>query len=87
MSAYRQTGVMPEQLEPVEVPDCAIHIWGWFAKLSPKRLMGMGIGPISSLEIEAWCRLHAVSMSPFEVLAIEAIDAVYVASSNKEKKK
>ena len=78
---------MPEQLEPVEVPDCAMHIWGWFARLSAKRVVGMGVGPISSMEKEAWCRLHSVSMSPFEVLAIEAIDAVYVASSNKEKKK
>ncbi len=78
---------MPEQLKPVEVPECVLHIWDWFAQMSPKRTNGMGVAPITSLEIEAWCRLHEVQITPFEVQALEAIDSTYVSSSDKVQKK
>ena len=83
-SLARQTGIMQDELVPVDVHPCVMHIWEWFTKLSHKRTVGMSAGPIASLEIEAWCRLHDVVMSPFEVRAIEALDLVYLQASAKE---
>ena len=82
-SVYRQTGVLPEQLQNLtELPSCVRYIWAWFTRLSAKRVNGMAVGPISCLEIEAWCRLNALVITPFEFTAIEALDAVYVNQSS-----
>ena len=36
-SVYRQTGNMPKQLEPVEMPECLHYLWAWFCELSGGR--------------------------------------------------
>ena len=83
-SVYRQTGVLPEQLQDLtELPDCIRHVWVWFTRLSSKRVNGMAVGPIASLEIEAWCRLNAIAITPFEVHALEALDNVYMNQQSK----
>ena len=85
-SVQRQTGITPEQLAVDELPDCIAHVWLWFCQLSPKRAVGMAAGPIASLEIEAWARLHRIEMTPFEVTALEALDTVYLQAQAKEQK-
>ena len=74
--------MLPEQLQNLtELPDCIRHVWVWFTRLSSKRVNGMAVGPIASLEIEAWCRLNAIAITPFEVSALEALDAIYISQS------
>lgn len=82
----RQTGITPEQLVLVELPDCIAHVWRWFCRLSPKRNVGMATGPLASVEIEAWARLHQIEMTPFEVSALEALDSAFLQEQWKEKK-
>ena len=83
-SVYRQTGVLPEQLQDLaELPECLAHVWVWFTRLSSKRVNGMAVGPIQSLEIEAWCRQHDLTMTPFEVRALETLDTLYIQHQSK----
>lgn len=62
-------------LEADPLPPFLVVLWETFIALSRKRTHGMGTNPISSLEIESWCRLHQVELSPWEVEIIEALDA------------
>lgn len=59
-------------------------VWAWFSALSKTRQPGMGIGPITYLEIEAYQRLEIVRMTAWEVGLIRRLDdAVRVVMSDK----
>lgn len=64
---------------PVELK----YIWEWFAKLSKKRQIGMGVNSLTSEEILAWQRRFRLRFDPFEESIIDRLDALYVHHQNK----
>ena len=82
---YRQTGKMPAQLEPVEVPQAILYLWGWFCELSNARQYGeFGPMPISFSEIKAWSDLTHSDPAAWEVATLKEIDRVYLSEANKK---
>ncbi len=53
------------------MPRAAAYLWGWFLELNAARA---GTVPISYRELEAWSRLSGLSLSPWEVKALKALD-------------
>lgn len=57
------------------LPSAIAPLWEAFVALSATRGAAFeGVAPITCLEIEAWCRLHAVRLSPWEVETLLAVD-------------
>lgn len=59
-------------------------IWEHYINLANSRQSGMGMNPISYLEIEAYEKLMQVKLSIFEVKAIKKLDIIALTESNKE---
>lgn len=58
-----------------EVPPAGMRVWGIFLALNAGRTAGMnGPNPISTVETEAWSRLHREPIRPFEADIIAALD-------------
>lgn len=75
----RQTGKPPP--EPPPMPPAGAHLWDTFLELHRARGgSGFGPSPISHADIEAWVRLKAWPLRPWEVDAIRALDEAYFAS-------
>lgn len=55
------------------------HVWAWFQELHAARSSGMAANPISFTEIDAYCRLNQVVMTPWELGLIRQIDAIALA--------
>ena len=51
------------------------HIWGWFQDLNAARSSGMAANPLSFTEIDAYCRLNRLVMSPWEIGLLRQVDA------------
>jgi len=66
-SVERQTGVRPEELDSVDVPDEAEYIWAWYWEMNRAE-------SLSFAEIEAWTRLTGIALSPWEVRTIKSMD-------------
>lgn len=54
-----------------------------FLNLSSKRPSGMGVSPISSLEIEAYARRHDLDLSLFDQELLDRIDRAFISGVNK----
>lgn len=52
------------------------HVWAWFQELHAARSSGMAANPISFSEIDAYCRLNQVVMTPWELGLIRQLDAI-----------
>lgn len=62
-----------------ELPAEIAHVWDWFDELHSARTSnGFGPNALTYSEIEAWNRLTAREVRPFEVEAIKRIDDVYL---------
>ena len=84
-SVYRQTGNMPKQLEPVEMPDCLHYLWSWFCELSGGRgYAEFGALPLTYSEIKAWAELTKTEPTAWEIEALKRIDRAYLTESNKK---
>lgn len=83
--AARQ-GVVDPSLEAEPLPLCVAYLWQVFLQLHRKRTSGMGANPISILEIDAWCRLNAVQLTPWELDTLDAIDSAVLNQWAKDKK-
>lgn len=62
-----------------ELPDLAAHIWGWFKELDEGRGVDAMSGrmlPVTYNELKAWAELTGVTLSPFEVKTLKALDRV-----------
>ena len=64
--------------EAPELPSEASHLWVAFCALDATRGGGMGPGPISFAEIEAYARLHGFAWAPVEVELLRALDIEYL---------
>ena len=63
----------------VEIPLHGSHIWDWFWTLSNARgSSGFGASPLCFTEIRAWIEVTGVSVHPWEIDAIRAMDGAYM---------
>lgn len=87
LQAAARQGNEPEQLKPVECPDCILYLWEWFCGLSGARQMSeFGPGSLSYQEIMAWTNLTGKEIESWEVNALKMIDAVYLKQAYKKGK-
>lgn len=57
----------------------AAYLWDWFLELhSARTSSGFGPAPIGFAELAAWARLTRRTPSAFEVMALRALDHVYM---------
>lgn len=84
MSAWRQTGRKPAELRDAPpLPPLAAHVWAYYAELHRSRdENGWGAQGLKMREIEAWSRLRRVSLDPWELDAILAIDRAFRAAAD-----
>ncbi|MER2537636.1 MAG: hypothetical protein ABTQ26_00190 [Azonexus sp.] len=80
----RQTGVVPEDLEIPQVPPACSTVWTAFAGLAKTRQSGgMGLSAISQADVYYWQQNNNVTLSPWEVETIHAIDSAVFHEMNK----
>ncbi|WP_442320005.1 phage tail assembly chaperone [Caulobacter ginsengisoli] len=61
-----------------KLPPLAAHIWTWWLDLCATRpVTGMGVSPISRLEIQAWEADEEIELTPWERRTILRLDAVF----------
>lgn len=77
-SHWRQTGVMPVELEFVPVSFEVAHLWDIWIELDRMRDVVMDVCHIKASEMEAWLRLLKMDLTPFEVRGIMAIESEYM---------
>lgn len=73
---WKQSEIMPASLADLpELPALGARVWSAFMTLNRRRQSGgLGINPLTFAEIEAWTRLTAAELLPWEVRALTAID-------------
>ena len=82
---YRQTGKMPPQLEPMEMPESISYLWYWFCDLSSGRSYSeAGLMPLTYMEIKAWSDLMRIDVSAWEVGIIRGVDRVFLSGAMKK---
>lgn len=69
----------------MEIPECVQALWSTFVQLSATRRTGMGPSAITLTDIEAWCRLSGVRLSPWELDTLLAVDAAMLKSATEAK--
>jgi hypothetical protein len=81
------TGRMPEEgVNPVDLPQSVEHVWWWFLALNRKRPQGMaGICQLPESEIGWFFRNRGLAPEPWELDAINRLDAVALESSGEDK--
>ncbi len=77
-SYWKQSGVLPPQLDIPPIPYELKYIWDWWCDLHKTRPVGMDEGHITYTEIENWSTLLKISVTPFEVRCIMALDSAYI---------
>ena len=87
-SAWRQTGIMPDELKAVPKLPLSIHyLWATFLELHRRRKSnGFGPVPLQYLDVEAWGRLTNRKLDVWELQAILGVDDAYLTVSAKHSK-
>ena len=81
-------GIDDPMLDDCRPPRFGAELWSAFAEISGSRPQGMGGAcGIPLTEIEAWCRLYNVSLSPWEIGTIKAMDAAVVSVWSEQRDK
>lgn len=82
------TGRKPQELiNPAEFPAVFFEVWESFQRLSARRSNnGMGLNPITYLDIDAFCRVTKTHLTDFEISIIERLDMLLLNSINRIKK-
>ena len=83
-----ELGLAPEEAQEPEVPFAGEHLWAWFWEVSEARASnGFCLLPLSWVDIEAWARLTATPLSPYEALTLRRMDAAYLSAHAQATKK
>lgn len=75
-SIAAQTGVVPDDLQIVEVPACLRALWQTFLALHGQRFSALGRMPITQSEIWHWQRNNGVRLTPWEIETLHLLDQV-----------
>lgn len=81
-------GEVDPRLHPPPLPYEVRWLWDMFAQLSfARRTGGFGVSPLAIADIEAWCRLNGVRLTPWEFDTLLAVDAVMVTEAADEQRR
>ncbi len=80
------TGKIHPMLVEPGIPPVARELWDAYLRLSASRRAGMGISPLALVDIEAWCRLTGVRLTPWELDTLIDLDSACVAILAKRQK-
>lgn len=72
--------------EPPELPECAVHAWQFWSRISARRPAAEGVCPLSPEIIESHCRLTGDTVDADDYAMIEAMDNAYISEIGKERK-
>lgn len=75
ISHWKQSGVMPTQLDVPPIPYEISYIWDWWCELNKTRSVGMSAAHITYTEIANWAILLKINATAFEVRCIIALDS------------
>lgn len=77
------TGRRDDRLD-VRIPPEGRPLWDVFAQLSASRPSGgFGPSPIGPSDMQAWCTLRGVQLTPWEADTLSAMDAALIAAAAK----
>lgn len=65
----------PDPLLLGQIPPAAQALWEAFCSLTTHRRVGFGLSPLTFVDIEAWCRLNGVDLTPWELDTLLQLDA------------
>ncbi|USU06287.1 hypothetical protein NF699_06400 [Sphingomonadaceae bacterium OTU29LAMAA1] len=71
------------KIAPRMPPNPAPHITDWLIEIGLTEAMGMGVGPISWLAIDAWASRCALPLQPWESRLLRRLSAAYVAEGRR----
>lgn len=57
------------------VPPAGQALWEAYCSLTSHRRAGFGLHPLTFVDIEAWCRLTGVDLTPWELDTLLQLDA------------
>lgn len=81
LEAFRRRTGRPHPLSAAPpLPPEAAHLWEWFLDLHAARSPGR---PLAWHEIAAWAALSGERPAPWEVRALRALDAAWLAEGTK----
>jgi len=63
------------------------YLWAIYCELDATRAVGMSLGPLTYTEIDAFSRLTATRLTPFEIGVLRAVDRAYFEHRAKEQSK
>ena len=87
VSYWKQSGVMPAQLNFPPIPYELQYIWEWWLDLQKTRPIGMQAGHITYTEIFNWSTLLKINVIPFEIRCIMALDSAYLSCQRKQQER
>jgi len=61
--------------EPPVIPGSLTYLWNWFCDLASARA---GRSPLTWAEVDAWARLNAVMLRPWEVRMLRKLDRLWL---------
>ena len=67
------------------MPRAASALWDAFLQLSASRRTGMGAHALALIDVEAWCRLNGVRLTPWELDVLIQLDAAQLAAIAKQR--
>ncbi len=70
----QNTGRVDPRLQ-AQVPAAAQHLWEVFVAFAAQRRSGMGMHPLTFADIQGWCGLYGVRLSPWELDTLFELDA------------
>lgn len=86
--AAENTGgrVVDARLFPVLVPVEVGAVWGAFLSLTLSRRSGMGLSPLTLVDIESWSRMSGVSLTAWELETLLAVDHATLAAMHAQER-
>lgn len=84
LQAVAAQGTVDPLLMPPEIPREVQALWQAFLAMSASRRSGMAAQPLTLTDIDAWCRLNGVRLTPWELDTLIATDAALLAEAGRQ---
>lgn len=79
------TGKTPTELLGPDFPVDASLVWAYFLEVHQGRSYGMsGPNPVSWSDLSAWCNLHGIVLSSWEVSTIKELDLLWISIAHED---
>lgn len=86
ISYWKQSGILPDQLNIPPIPHELYYIWSWWLDLHKTRPVGMSEGHVTYTEMSNWSNLLKIKITPFEIRCIMLLDSAYISFRIKQEK-